>query len=209
MKTSFPLFAGALLGSLILAACGPQSEKADKVQVAPATEATMPADASGAVPAWSASNDGIGPINGGTAFDAATVTALLPGSEIKTAYLHEEGGETPIITAYGPQELSLELQGAKGKVSRILAQGGPVVGPKGEKIMDSFKVSGFAATDCVLGADRMSGAALCRRADAPNLALVYGAPGELKGNPGDAPDAAALAEKGFLREFLWQAPLAN
>lgn len=209
MKASFPLFAGALLGSLILAACGPQPEKAEKPQVAPATEATLPADASGAAPAWTATNDGIGPITGATAFDAAAITALLPGSEIKTAFLHEEGGETPIITAYGPEELGLELQGAKGKVSRILAQGGPVVGPKGEKLMDSFKVSGFAATDCVLGADRMSGAALCRRADAPNLAYIYGAQGELKGKPGDAPDAAALEQKGFLREFLWQAPLAN
>ena len=195
--------------TLGLAACGQAADKKAAPPVAPATEATMPADAPKAAPAWTASNDGIGPLNGATAFDAAAVTALLPGSEIKTAYLHEEGGETPIITAYGPDELGLELQGANGKVSRILAQGGPVVGPRGERLMDKFSASGLKAEDCVLGADRMSGAALCRRADAPNLALIYGAPGELKGKPGDTPDAAALAEKGFLREFLWQAPLAN
>ncbi len=109
---------------------------------------------------------------------------------------------------FGPEELGLELKQASrgGGVGAILAQGGPVVGPRGETLMSPFPSLGFKAGDCVIGADRFIGAALCRRAPGDALAYVIGRRGELTGNPGDTPDSAQLAD-GFLREFLWQAPL--
>lgn len=194
----------ALLG---LAACGKPAEQQPTAPVAPATEATLPADAPKATPAWTASNDGVGPITAATAFNPQAIAALFPESEVKTAFLSEEGTQVPIITVFGPQELGLELkQAAKGpNVGAILAQGGPVVGPKGETLMAPFPSLGFKAGDCVIGADRFGDAALCRRAPGDALAYVIGARGGLTGNPGDAPDSAQLAN-GFLREFLWQAP---
>lgn len=195
----------ALLG---LAACGKPAEQQPTAPVAAATEATLPADAPKAAPAWTASNDGVGPITVATAFDRAAVVALFLDSEVKTAFLSEEGTQTPILTVFGPEELGLELkQASRGSgVGTILAQGGPVVGPRGETLMSPFPSLGFKAADCVIGADRFIGAALCRRAPGDALAYVIGRRGELTGNPGDAPDSAQLAD-GFLREFLWQAPI--
>jgi hypothetical protein len=196
-----------LFATLALAGCG---QPAEKPPVAPATEANLPADAPSSQPAWSASPEGVGPLTGEVAFSRDAIAALFPGSEVKAAFLSVEGAQVPIITVIGPAELVLEAEGGSdGKVGRILAQGGQVVGPRGEKLMDSFKVASFSASDCVIGADRYSGAVLCRRPGAPNLAYVYGAQGEVKGNPGDEPDAETLEQKGFLREFLWQAPLSN
>ena len=197
-----------LIALLALAACGKPAEQQPTAPAAPATEATLPADAPRAAPAWTASNEGVGPVTAATAFNREAVAALFPDSEVKTAFLSEEGAQVPIITVFGPQELGLELkQASKGPgVGVILAQGGPVVGPKGETLMAGFPSLGFKASDCVMGADRFGGAALCRRAPGDALAYVIGRRGELKGNPGDVPDSAQLAE-GFLREFLWQGPL--
>lgn len=194
----------ALLG---LAACGKPAEQQPTAPVAPATEATLPADAPRAAPAWTASNEGVGPVTAATAFDREAVAALFPESEVKTAFLSEEGAQVPIITVFGPQDLGIEIKegNSRGKIGAILAQGGPVVGPRGERLMDPFPGLGFKAGDCVIGADRFSGAALCRRSPGDALAYVIGARGGLTGNPGDAPDSAGLAN-GFLREFLWQAP---
>ena len=197
-----------LIALLALAACGKPAEQQPTAPVAPATEATLPADAPKAAPAWTASNDGVGPITARTAFDRAAIAALFPGSEVKSAFISLEGDSYAIVTVNGPDALVLEvMQGTNtGEIGSILAQGGPVVGPRGETLMAPFASLGFKAGDCLIGADRFSGAALCRRSPADALAYVVGAPGELAGNPGDAPDAAVLAEKGFLREFLWQQP---
>ncbi|RYF95485.1 MAG: DUF1131 family protein [Caulobacteraceae bacterium] len=197
-----------LIALLALAACGKPAEQQPTAPVAPATEATLPADAPAAAPAWTASVDGVGPIKATTAFSRDAIAALFPDSEVKAAFLSEEGAQVPIVTVYGPSELAIQVKqgAAEGRIGAILAQGGPVVGPRGETLMAPFSGLGFKAGDCVIGADRFSGAALCRRPGAESLAYVIGARGELKGNPGDAPDAAELAAKGFLREFLWQAP---
>lgn len=198
----------SLIALLALAACGQPAEPQPTAPVAAATEATLPADAPRATPAWTASVEGVGPITAKTAFSREAIAALFPGSEVKSAFISLEGDEYPIVTVNGPDDLVLEVMGGanKGEIGSILAQGGPVVGPRGETLMAPFASLGFKAGDCVIGADRFSGAALCRRAPADALAYVIGASGELKGNPGDAPNAAALDEKGFLREFLWQRP---
>lgn len=212
MKTTHPLLAPTLAVGLLLASCGQASEKTPATApVQPATEATLPADAAAQAPAWTASAAGVGPVTAETDFTREAIAALFPQSEVKTAFLSEEGMQVPIITVNGPQELVLEIKEGMtpGKVGVIRAQGGPVVGPRGETLMAGFGGLDLKAADCVIGADSFSGAALCRRADTPTLAYVIGARGELAGNPGDTPDAAALQDKGFLREFLWQAPLPN
>ncbi|MBI1404677.1 MAG: DUF1131 domain-containing protein [Caulobacter sp.] len=204
MKT--PLIAAALV--LLLAACGKPADKPVQAPVAPATEATLPADAPMARLAWSASAAGIGPLTPSTSFDREAVAALFPGADVRNAYLSEEGVQVPVITVNGPEDLVLEIKqaGSTGRVGDTLVQGGPVVGPRGETLMAPWSSLGFKAADCVIGADRYSGAALCRRVDTPALAYVIGARGELAGRPGETPDADVLADKGFLREFLWQSP---
>ncbi len=197
-----------LITVLALAACGRPTESQPTVPVAAATEGALPADAPGAAPAWTVSAEGVGPITADTAFSRDAIAALFPDSEVKAAFINLEGEPYPVVTVFGPDELSIEvLQGTtKGRINSILAQGGPVVGPRGEKLMDPFSGLGLKASDCVIGADRAYGAALCRRPGTATPAYVIGARGGLTGNVGDTPDAAELA-KGFLREFLWQAPL--
>ncbi|MBX3481739.1 MAG: hypothetical protein KF842_15210 [Caulobacter sp.] len=193
----------------LLAACGKPAEQQAAAPVAPATEANLPADAQTARQAWSASAVGIGPLTPSTPFNREAIAALFPGSEVGTAYLAEEGVQVPVITVNGPDDLVLEIRqaGSTGRIGDTLAQGGAVVGPRGETLMAPWSSLGFKASDCVIGADRYSGAALCRRADTPALAYVVGARGELAGRPGETPDPEGLADKGFLREFLWQAPI--
>jgi hypothetical protein len=193
---------------VLLAACDKPAEQPASVPVAPATEANLPPDAARATKAWSASSVGVGPLTATTPFTREAIAALFPRSDVKSAYLSEEGAQVPIITVTGPESLVLEIKeaGSTRLVGTTLVQGGAVVGPRGEALLDPWKGMGFGKADCVLGADRFSGAAICRRPDAPALGYVFGVRGDLNGKPGEAPDTAVLADKGFLREFLWQTP---
>ncbi|MDH4386906.1 MAG: DUF1131 domain-containing protein [Caulobacter sp.] len=198
-----------LLTLVLLAGCGPSGGPAAGAPVAPATEANLPVDAAGSAPAYSASEGGVGPVSVETSFSLGAMTALFPGSEVKAAYLGQEGVQTPILTVFGPAELALELQEGdrKGRVGWILVQGGPVVGPRGEAILDPWTRFDFPRKDCVMGADRFRSAALCRRPDAPSLAYVFDIPGLVADGEVLPPDAL-LTEKAFLQAFLWQAPVA-
>lgn len=201
-----------------LSACGqsPQTPpvKAPDPVPAPAPAPPPPAAKPGATP-WSAgpitaTTKGVGPITGDTAFNPEALTALFPLSKVKAAFLHGEGNPIPIINIDGPEKLVLELQPdtSGGRVAVILAQGGPVEGPKGEKLLDKWTALGFTRDQCVMGLDRFVGALLCRRPEAPDLAYVFALPGN-KGADDVIPEEAWLARKAFLREFLWQAPLGS
>ena len=198
----------SLLTLFLLAGCGPSDGNGAKAPVAPATEANLPADAADAAPAYSASEGGVGPVSAGTPFSPEAVAALFPGSEVKAAFQNQEGVEAPILTVKGPGELVLEIQEGykKGKVGRVLVQGGPVVGPRGEAILDPWTSIGFARKDCLLG---VKGHVLCRRPGAPSLAYVFAIPGFVGEVEAPSPPEALLAEKAFLQAFLWQAPLAS
>ncbi len=189
----------------LLAACSPDKGTVPEAAVAPATEATLPAEAANAAPAYSASEAGVGPLSAATPFDRETVAALFPGSEVKSTLQNQEGVQTPVLTVIGPGELLLEIQEGyrKAKVGRVLVQGGPVVGPRGEAILDPWSRFGFAGRDCLIGVE---GQLLCRRPGAPSLAYVFAIPGfegEVEAPP---PPEALLVEKAFLQAFLWQAP---
>ncbi len=202
-----------LIALLALAACGKPADQKPTAPVAEATEATLPADAPRARPAWTVSADGVGPITGNTPFDRQVLAALFPESDVKSGLVSLEGDDYPIITITGPDELNIEIMqdttrgAAKGRIVSIHAEGGPVIGPRGETLRTPFSALGLKAADCVIGADRLYGAALCRRPGTTTPAYVIGAPGQLSGNVGDTPDSAELASKGFLRGFLWQARL--
>lgn len=208
MKTSLLC---ALAATTLLGACGKLADKAVPAASAPvaaATEATLPADAARAAPSWTATPEGVGPLSAATPFTREAVAALFPDAEVRTAYLNDGGTQSPIITVNRPAGLVLEIQDGplKGRVGTILAQGGPVIGPRGEALLTPWAGLGFKASDCAIGGERFSGAALCWRPGSPALAYVFGAPGEMPGAPGAAADETLLTRKGFLREFLWQTP---
>ena len=86
----------------LLAACGPA-----KKDEAAAPEAKAPDAAGGPVRVAVApyvggplkvTKDGVGPINGSTAFDLATIKVLFPKAKVDSAFLHfGEGPAQPII----------------------------------------------------------------------------------------------------------------
>ena len=101
----------------------------------------------------------------------------------------------------------LEIQEGdqKGQVGRVLVQGGPVVGPRGEAILESWSRFGLDRKGCLTGVE---GQLLCRRPGEPSLAYVFAIPGYLGQAEAPPPPEAVLVEKAFLQAFLWQAPPA-
>jgi len=201
-RVLIPLMAMALVGG-----CSPSEQGGGKAPVALATEATLPADAAQGAPAYSASSEAVGPVSSETRFSLEAIAALFPGSEVKAAFQNQEGVETPVLTVKGPGELVLEIQEGdqKGQVGRVLVQGGPVVGPRGEAILESWSRFGLDRKGCLTGVE---GQLLCRRPGEPSLAYVFAIPGYLGQAEAPPPPEAVLAEKAFLQAFLWQAPPA-
>ena len=202
-----PFVRPAALALLIaLAACAEQDagEPADAPPPS-AADAPSPAPATAADPRL-VSREGVGPVTADTVFDRHAIAALFPGAEVETAFLHEGEDTVPIITVFGDTVGTLEIQGAPdGRVAQVIVSGGPFRGPQGEAILAPWPDLGLTAADCVMGEGRFADAPVCRRADAPNVALVLSVP-NWRG-PG-LPDATILNGRAALREFVWTRPSA-
>lgn len=197
----------ALLPLLALAACGKPAEPAPTAPVAAATEANIPADAVAAQPAYTVSEAGFGPINAGTPWDRAALAKLFPEARVEPATDNWEGEEYPVLDVKDDDGLDLRTTGEKGKLRSVWAHGGPVAGPRGERIGDGWTKGGFKTTDCMGGVENDSGKVFCKRPGQPRVRYVYetGDKWEDTVSDDDVPSAAFMAENGKLTGLIWAA----
>lgn len=184
----------------LLAACG------DKQAAQPAAQPAAPASA----PAMSAPDPlsvrptGVGPIGDGTPFDAELIARAFPGATVERGFMHFGGKErVPIMSVLADGTQTLQIVGdAAGSVGEVTVTGGAFVAPGGEKLMTRWSETRFAVDDCVMGDGPSLHALVCRKPDAPEIQYVFGIPGW---GSSETPSADVLAEKAFLREFIWTA----
>jgi len=191
---------------LLLAACGP-AKQADTVAPA-AAEAPKSGPVAIAVTPYVGGPlhvraDGVGPITGETAFDAATIKALFPKAVVKSAFIHTgEGLPGPILTVDQDNVPLLEIgKGAEGGIGEIRMAGGPVEGPKGETLLAKWADLGFDIAQCRAGEGRTVNQTVCVRPEAPTVSYVFGVPGWTTGG---LPPVETLKAKGQLNEFVWR-----
>ncbi|MDB5469945.1 MAG: hypothetical protein JWR84_1505 [Caulobacter sp.] len=195
----------ALLSLLALAACGKPAEPRPTAPVAAATEATLPADAVAAQPAYTVSETGLGPINADTAYDRAALAKLFPEARVEPGIDDWEGQEYGVLDVRGDDGLDLRITQNKGRAQKAWARGGPVVGPRGERIGDAWSKGGFKAADCAAGGENETGKIFCRRAGQPRVAYVYET-GDLweKGvSDNEVPSDGFLKANGVMTGLIW------
>ncbi len=202
---------------LALAACGPADTPAAGSKTgAPAAAAQTPAmvtrqDGSGAVDRFTPYVGGplaldefsVGPIMAQTAFSLDAIKPRFPKAVVKSAFLHQGGGEpTPIITVEQGGGL-IEIQGNPGArtVGDIRVSGGTPQGPRGETLMMKWSDADMDYPRCWIGKDRDRHAVICTQPGEPVLRYVFGVPGWTQDV---MPPEAVLRDKATLREFLWR-----
>lgn len=195
----------ALLPLLALAACGKPAEPKPTAPVAAATEATIPADAIAAQPAFTVSEAGLGPITEAAPWTQAALARLFPDARVQSGTDNFEGEDYPVIDIRGDDGLDLRTTGEKDRILSVLARGGPVVGPRGERIGDGWAKGGFRTADCQPGVENDSGKLFCRRSGQPRVAYVYETPGvsEAGTADNDLPSEDFLKTNGVLTGLIW------
>jgi hypothetical protein len=193
---------------VLLAACGP----AKKDEAATAPEAGAPKTSGAPVTVAIApyaggplkiGKDGVGPINGSTAFDLATLKALFPKAKVESAFLHAgQGPALPIINVEQDNVPLLEIgKGDEGQIAYVRAAAGDVRGPKDEQLLAKWADLGFTVDQCRAGEGREVNQTICVRPEAPTVSYVFGIPGWTgKGLPPEA----SLKAKGQLNELVWR-----
>lgn len=189
---------------VLLAACGP----AKKDEAAKAPEVATKGPVTVAVAPYAGgilkvTKDGVGPINGSTAFDLATIKVLFPKAKVDNAFLHfGEGPAQPIINVEQDNVPLAEIgKTDEGEIAYVRVNAGDVRGPKDEQLLAKWADLGFTVDQCRAGEGREINAVVCVRSEAPTVSYVFGIPGWTKGG---VPPEATLKAKGQLNELIWR-----
>lgn len=192
-----------VLPFLLLVACGP----AKKDETASAPEAAKPPVTVAVAPyaggPLKVTGDGVGPIDGSTAFDLATLKALFPNAKVDNAFLHfGEGPPQPIINVEQDAVPLAEIgKSDEGAIAYVRVNAGDVRGPKDERLLARWADLGFTLDQCRAGEGREVNQTICVRPEAPTVSYVFGVPGWTKGG---VPPEAILKAKGQLNELVWR-----
>ncbi len=213
MIQRFFLIAAALAP---LAACGPAAETpaAPAASTAPVqvTDPVDPGRPNAPVARFTPYEGGplaldeyaVGPIAAQTPFTLEAIQARFPKAQVKKAFLHGDGETgTPIITVDQDGTGILEVSGdpSTGMVGEIRVAGGPAAGPRGEALLMKWSAADMDLPRCRMGQGRDRYAVICTQPGEPVLRYVFGVPGWTKD---ELPPAQVLADKAFLREFVWK-----
>lgn len=191
---------------LLLVACGPAKKAetaAEPGNKPPVTVAIAPYSGG----PLKVTRDGVGPINGSTAFDLATIKALFPKAKVDSAFLHfSQGPPRPIINVEQDNvplaEIGKTPEGeGSGEIAYVRVAAGDARGPKDERLLAKWSDLGFTVGQCRAGEGREVNQTICVRPEAPSVSYVFGVPGWTKGG---VPPEATLKAKGQLNELVWR-----
>ncbi len=189
---------------VLLVACGPaKKDEASKAQEASAKGPVRVAIAPYAGGVFKITKDGVGPINGSTAFDLPTLKVLFPKAKVEQAFLHfGEGPPQPIINVEQDQVPLLEIgKTDEGEIAYVRAAAGDVRGPKDEQLLAKWADLGFTVDQCRAGEGREINQTICVHPEAPTVSYVFGVPGWTGKT---IPPEAKLKAKGQLNELVWR-----
>ena len=195
-----------ILPLVLLAACGPA--KKDEAAATPDAPAASKGPVRVAIAPYAGgplkiTKDGVGPINGSTAFDLPTLKVLFPKAKVEQAFLHfGEGPAQPIINVEQDKVPLLEIgKTDEGEIAYVRAAAGDVQGPKGEQLLAKWTDLGFTVDQCRAGEGREINQTVCVRPEAPTVSYVFGVPGYTGKT---VPPEAMLKAKGQLNELVWR-----
>jgi hypothetical protein len=191
---------------VLLAACGPA--KKDEAAAPQAARSGDNAPMRIAIAPYAGgplkvTKDGVGPINGSTAFDLPTIKVLFPKAKVDSAFLHfGEGPPQPIINVEQDNVPLAEIgKTDEGEIAYVRVAAGDARGPKDEQLLAKWAGLGFTVDQCRAGEGREINQTICVRPEAPTVSYVFGVPGYT----GKAvPPEATLKAKGQLNELVWR-----
>ena len=85
-------------------------------------------------------------------------------------------------------------------IGQVRAIGGPVIGPRGERIGMRWRDAHFDLAQCEIGEKHQRGCIVCARPHEGSVTYIFAVPGW---NPVDLPSPFLLAKNGYLREMVW------
>jgi len=155
---------------------------------------------------------GIGPIRSTVYFEPPRIKDLFPKARIQQGVVQIDPldpkdtlgdiivyhGDTPML------EIDDGTRSAPGTddplVGQVRAIGGPVVGPRGERLGMRWRDAQFDLTQCEIGELHQRGRIVCARPHEGSVTYIFAVPGW---NPVDLPSPLLLNQRAYLTEMVW------
>jgi hypothetical protein len=155
---------------------------------------------------------GMGPIRATTYFETPRIRDIFPQARLQESIvqidpLDPKDTLDDIIVYHGDApmlEIDDGTRSAPGTddplVGQVRAIGGPVIGPRGERVGMSWRDAHFDLTQCEIGEKHQRGCIVCARPHEGSVTYIFALPGW---NPVDLPSPSMLNQRGYLREMVW------
>ena len=155
---------------------------------------------------------GIGPIRSTTYFEPPRIRDLFPRARLQQSVVQIDpldpkdtlddivvyDGSTPML------EIDDGTRSAPGTddplIGQVRAIGGPVVGPRGERLHMRWRDARFDLSQCEIGEKHQRGALVCARPHEGSVTYIFALPGW---DAADLPTVSMLEARGYLREMVW------
>jgi len=156
---------------------------------------------------------GVGPIRAGTLFEQPAIQALFPNAKVSDSLYPIAADETLLtikVVQDGVTMLEIDDSNAYAPnkddplVGKVRLLGGPVRGPRGERIGLLWRDAGFDLSQCELGEGRAVDTLDCARRGEGAITYDFAIRGW--GSHVDPPSQAVLDADGYLKEIVWTPP---
>ena len=155
---------------------------------------------------------GIGPIRSSLYFETPRIRDLFPKARLQESIvqidpLDPKDTLDDVIIYHGDApmlEIDDGTRSAPGTddplIGQVRAVGGPVVGPRGERLGIRWRDARFDLSQCEIGEKHQRGALVCARPHEGSVTYIFAVPGW---DAADLPTPSMLQNRGYLREMVW------
>ncbi len=157
---------------------------------------------------------GVGPIRADTLFEQPVLQGLFPDAKVSDSLFPIDADETLLtitVVQHGTTILEIDDSNAYAPnrddplVGKVRLLGGPVRGPRGERIGMGWREAGFDLSQCELGQGRGADTLDCARRG--EGAITYDFAIRNWGTHVDLPTPAELKAGAYLQEIVWTPPV--
>ena len=155
---------------------------------------------------------GIGPIRSMTYFETPRIRDLFPQARLQESVVQidplDPKDTLDDILVYDDDKVMLEIDdGTRSAphtddplIGQVRAVGGPVIGPRGERLHMRWRDARFDLSQCEIGEKHQRGALVCARPHEGSVTYIFALPGW---DAADLPTVSMLEARGYLREMVW------